>query len=665
MAWIDLFDIDKTYDVKPIFKGMDFHLEAGERVAIIGQNGCGKSTLMKIALGSEEPDEGKRIIDRSVQIEMLSQQPVFPAGLNVRDAIEHELTDLREARERYEALSARLAEEYEDKKLLAEHAEVSAYLDHHNAWDLSSKIERVLQEFRLKEYEERLVDSLSGGEQRRVALATLILKKPDILMLDEPTNHLDVYMVEFLEEILLKEKFTLLFVSHDRYFIDTIATRIVEVENLGLVSYKGGYRSFLEQKERRLAAMQRQHDNLIRLLKKEEEWLSRGVQARQTRNQGRKRRVFELREEAKKNPALIRKMRIELDRERKAFMHEKIVAKRRVLFDIRHLSYSIAGKKLIEDFTMRILQKDKIAVVGHNGSGKSTFLRILLGQLQPDSGSIKRGQEITIGYFDQHRHMLKDDETLIGTFCPDGGDRVIVDGKNMHVYGYLKNFLFPQEYLDKKIGQLSGGEKNRVALALLFTKHYDCLILDEPTNDLDIQTINILEDKLLSYQGALIFVSHDRYFVDKLAQKLLIFKGDGLVEESYQPYSEYLDIEKDMNELYAIEKELGVDVGRVPPILTKDNDTQSSEKSSTKKPTKLSYKDQRDLELLPAKIEELEERIDAINACLYDPDCYEAEGIVAVSEQLAELEKEYEAVSERYLEVLEKQEAIDLAAGGA
>jgi len=325
-----------------------------------------------------------------------------------------------------------------------------------------------------------------------------------------------------------------------------------------------------------------------------------------------------------------------------------------VLFDIRHLSYAIAGKKLIEDFTMRILQKDKIAVVGHNGSGKSTFLRILLGQLQPDSGSIKRGQEISIGYFDQHRHMLKDDETLIGTFCPDGGDRVIVDGKNMHVYGYLKNFLFPQEYLDKKIGQLSGGEKNRVALALLFTKHYDCLILDEPTNDLDIQTINILEDKLLSYQGALIFVSHDRYFVDKL-EKLLIFKGDGVVEESYQPYSEYLDIEKDMNELYAIEKELGVN-GEA--AMKNEGPDGEHEEPKQKKPTKLSYKDQRDLELLPAKIEELEERIDAINACLYDPDCYEAEGIVAVSDQLAELEKEYEAVSERYLEVLEKQEEI-------
>jgi ATP-binding cassette subfamily F protein uup len=310
VAYIDLFDIDKNYDIKQIFTGMDFHLEAGERVAIVGQNGCGKSTLLKIALGTEEPDAGKRVIDRSVQIDMLSQQPTFPAGLTTRDAIEHELTDLREAKETYDRLSLQLAEEYDNKQLLEAHAQAAAYLDHHNAWDLSAKIERVMQEFRLKEYEDRLVNSLSGGEQRRVALASLILKKPDVLMLDEPTNHLDVYMVEFLEEILLKEKFTLLLISHDRYFIDRIATRIVEVENHQLVTYKGGYTSFLEQKERRLLAMQKQHDNLIRFLRKEEAWLSRGVKARQTRNQGRKKRVFELREAAKDNPALIRKMKI-------------------------------------------------------------------------------------------------------------------------------------------------------------------------------------------------------------------------------------------------------------------------------------------------------------------------------------------------------------------
>ena len=648
MAFIDLFAVSKNYDVKQIFTGMDFHLAQGERVAIVGQNGCGKSTLMKIALGTEDPDDGKRVIDRSIQIEMLDQQPHFDPTLTTKEAIEKELTELSLAKERYEKLSRQIAEDYENTSLQNELEEVSAYLDHHHAWNLNNKIERIMQEFRLQEYEDRLVSSLSGGEQRRVALASLILKKPDVLMLDEPTNHLDVYMVEFLEDILLKEKFTLLFISHDRYFIDRIATRIVEVENRALANYKGGYESFLKLKEQRLTAMQKQHDNLLRFLKKEERWLSRGIQARQTRNQGRKRRVFDLREQSKENPALIQKMAMELEREKKAFMGEKIVARKKMLFEIDALDFSIGEKVLIRAFTTRILQKDKIAIVGHNGSGKSTLLKLLLGRLKPDSGVIKHG-DVRIGYFDQHREMLNDEHTLIETFCPNAGDRVIVYGKNMHVYGYLKNFLFPKEYLEKKIGQLSGGERNRVALALLFTKEIDCLILDEPTNDLDIQTINILEEKLLSFQGAVIFVSHDRYFVDKIAQKLIVFKGAGIVEESYQSYTDYLALEKDINTLYAMEKEVGK---------KQTSTTHTDHQHKEKKATKLSYKEQRDLEILPEEIEKLEAEIEEITACMYDPSCYEAEGLVTLSEKLATLESRYEEISERYLEVLELEESL-------
>jgi len=643
LAYIDLYDINKRYDIKDIFKGMEFHLQEGERVAIVGQNGAGKSTLMKIVYGLEEPDSGKRIIDKSITIGLLPQQPKFDNSITVKEAIESELVELKEAHERYNQLSLEIANSPDDKTLLEEHAKLSAYLDHHNAWDLSAKVERTLQEFRLKEYEDRLVVTLSGGEQKRVALSSLILKKPDVLLLDEPTNHLDVYMVEFLENILNKERFTLLFISHDRYFIDNIATRVVEIEDLKLVNYTGGYSSYLKQKEQRLQSLQKEHENLLRLLRREEEWLSRGVQARQKRDQGRKKRVFELREQAKKNPTLIRKMKIELEREKRGWKGEKVLAKRKMMFEIEDLNYSIASKTLIKDFSTRILQKDKIAIVGANGSGKSTLLKLLLGRLKPDSGAIKRAVDIKIGYFDQHREMLKDEHTLIETFCPDGGDRVIVEGKNYHVYGYLKNFLFPKEYLDKKIAQLSGGEKNRVALALLFTKHYDCLILDEPTNDLDIQTINILEEKLISYQGAVIFVSHDRYFVDKLAQKLFIFKGDGVVEESYQPYSQYLELEKEIKYLDSMEDEV-----KKTPIPQK----------TPKKQTKLSYKEKRELELLPAKIEELEESIEELNNCLSNPQCYGKEGLKELSQKLETLNQEYEKLSDKYLELLEKEEEL-------
>jgi len=646
MALIDLFDIKKQYDVKMLLDGVDFHLNEGERVAIVGKNGCGKSTLMKIVLGEVEPTDGKRIVDRSIQIEMLSQQPAFDPALNVKEAIENELTELKKAKEEYDALSLQVAEHFEDKQLLEKFEKVTAYLDHHNAWSLDDKIERVLQEFKLKEYEDRLVISLSGGEQRRVALASLILKKPEVLLLDEPTNHLDVYMVEFLEEILLKEKFTLLFISHDRHFIDTIATRVIEVENHKLVSYRGGYRDYLEQKEARMQSLAKQHENLLKLLKHEEEWLGKSVRAREKRNQGRKRRVFELRDQAKSNPTLIRKMQLELEREKKHFNREQSVGKKKMLFEIENLNYTIAGKRLIVDFTTRILQRDKIAIVGVNGAGKSTLLRLLLGRIKPDSGSIKRG-DFTIGYFDQHREMLNDDETLIGTFCPDGGDHIDVRGKSMHVFAYLKLFLFPEEFLGKKISQLSGGEKNRVALALLFTKNVDCLILDEPTNDLDIQTINILEEQLLNFPGALIFVSHDRYFVDKIASKLYIFKGNGVIEESYQSYSEYLEIEKEIKDLEKMEQEISSKAKK---------ETTSAPK---KKQTKLSYKDQRDLDILPDEIELLEAKMDELNACLGDPECYQEKGLTKLSEELAEIEKVYEEKSERYLEVLELAESFE------
>ncbi len=646
MALIDLFDIKKQYDVKLLLDGVDFHLNEGERVAIVGKNGCGKSTLLKIALGVETPSEGKRVIDKSIQIQMLSQQPIFEPHLNVKEAIENELTQLKEAKERYDKLSVAVANDFENKELLKELESIGAYLDHHNAWSLDDKIERVLQEFKLKEYEDRLVVSLSGGEQRRVALASLILQKPDVLLLDEPTNHLDVYMVEFLEEILLKEKFTLLFISHDRHFIDTIATRVVEVENQKLVSYKGGYRSYLEQKEARLKALEKQHENLLKLLKHEEEWLGKSVRAREKRNQGRKQRVFELREQAKKNPTLIRKMQLELQREQKHFNRTQSVGKKKMLFDIEDLCYQIADKTLIKNFTTRILQRDKIAIVGVNGAGKSTLLRLLLNRLKPNSGTIKRG-EFSIGYFDQHREMLKDDETLIGTFCPNGGDHINVRGSNMHVYAYLKSFLFPEEFLTKKISQLSGGEKNRVALALLFSKNVDCLILDEPTNDLDIQTINILEEQLINFAGALIFVSHDRYFVDKIASKLFIFKGNGIIEESYQSYTEYLEIEKEIKELDT----LSVELQKEPK---KSKQTQSK----PKKLKKLSYKDQREFDALPDEIEELEAKIESLNNCLANPECYQEKGLSALSSEIQEIEALYEEKSDRYLELLELYEEI-------
>jgi len=642
MALVDLLNVSKHYEAQKILTNINFHVDEGERIVIIGKNGSGKSTLMKIVDGSLEADSGERITRQNLEVKMLSQRPEFKEGQNVKDAVKDGLKELIDAKIRYDELSLLLADDFENRSLLDESAKLGHYLDHHNAWSLDDKIERIIDHFQLREFEEKPVLMLSGGEQRRVALASLLLQKPDVLLLDEPTNHLDVYMVEFLEELILKEKFTLVFISHDRYFIDRIATKSIEVEDCKLREFKGGYSDYLTQKEEILRTMQQQHDNLLRLVKSENEWYSRGVRARLKRNEGRKARLMDLRDDAKVNPAKIRKMSVELEREAKHFNRDKSVNRQKMLFEVEDLGITLGEKKLIENFSARILQKDVIAIVGPNGSGKSTLLKALLGRLKPTCGVIKQG-EFTIGYFDQHREMLDDSKDLIETFCPNGGDRVDVQGYNMHVYGYLKNFLFPREFLDKKVGILSGGEKNRVALALLFTKKVDILILDEPTNDLDIPTINILEEKLTNFPGAVIIVSHDRYFVDKIAKKLFIFKGDGQIEESHQQYSEYLELEHELAELAEMEKESA----KEKPV-----------ERVKQKELKLTFKEKIALEKLPIEIEELEKLIDEKNGCLSNPACYEKIGITVLAEELQKLKESYEQKVDELLTIEEKAEEI-------
>jgi ATP-binding cassette subfamily F protein uup len=653
MALIDLQSINKQYDIKVILKDVNFTLQEHQRVAIIGQNGQGKSTFMKIIMGLEEPDSGEISIDKSLKIEMLDQQPKFTSGQTVRDAIEEQLVELKAAQREYEKITASLIDDWENEDLLAQQSALTTYLDHHNAWDLDNKIQRVLQEFDLKDYEFKDVNILSGGEQRRVGLAGLILKKPDILLLDEPTNHLDVYMVEFLEEILLKEDFTLLFISHDRYFLDNVATNIIEIDNGKLTKYKGGYKDYLIQKEQMLQNMEKEHENLVRKLKEEAHWMQHGVTARRKRNELRKENYFKLKEQVKKNPAKINKMRLDIQREQKSFNNGETQNKKKMLFELDDVSITLGNKVILKDFTTRILQKDTIAIVGPNGSGKSTLLQIMLGNLKIDSGRFKKG-DFKVGYFDQHRASLNEDKTIMENFCPNGGDRVMLsDGRNMHVFGYLKDFLFPKEYLDKKVGVLSGGEKNRIALALLFTKKFDVLIMDEPTNDLDIPTINILEQYLMNFQGALIFVSHDRYFVDKIAKKLYIYKGNGLLEESFQKYSEYLEDEKDEKFVAMMEKQEKKDIQKDQVDIAKQ-----AQKNQNKK-KKLTYNDQRDYELLPNEIEELEKQIEQLNDCIMDPKCYETEGIVALSSKLDNLNKIYEQKVDRFLELEELVESIE------
>lgn len=643
MALIDLIDVSKKFGANEILNSVSLSVNENEKIAIIGKNGSGKSTLMKIISGEVAADSGRRIVQSLISVEMLAQNPNFNATFSVRDALNNELKEIFDAISDYEKSGVLLANEPENKEILKEQERLLKFIEAKDGWNIEHKIERILQEFKLKEYENRPICSLSGGEIRRVALGALILKKPDVLLLDEPTNHLDVYMVKFLEDMLKSSNQSIVFISHDRYFIDALATRCVEVEDASLKNFEGGYANYLTKKEEILASLAKSHETLLKQLKAEEEWLRRGVKARLKRNEGRKERVLAMREEAKKNPGVIRRVRLELERASKNFNQVQSQNRKKMLFEFKNLSKSIDGKVLFEKFDARILQGERIAIVGRNGSGKSTLLKILLGLEKPSSGEIKRG-EVSIGYFDQARNVLDDDKSLIETFCPNGGDHVLVRGRNMHVYGYLKNFLFPKEFLDKKIGVLSGGEKNRVALAMLFTKTYDVLVLDEPTNDLDIATINILEDYLQSFEGAILLVSHDRYFVDKMANKLWAFEGTK-INVLHEEYSVYLELEDEMKELDKFEKEL--------------SNSQNEAKQKSKSGAKLSYKQTQILNTYPDKISALEARVAELNEGLSDPKIYQEVGLTKLYEELESAKAELESLENEYFDVLEIAEELE------
>ena len=643
MALIDLIDVSKKFGANEILNSVSLSVNENEKIAIIGKNGSGKSTLMKIISGEVAADSGRRIVQSLISVEMLAQNPNFNATFSVRDALNNELKEIFDAISDYEKSGVLLANDPENKEILKEQERLIKFIEAKDGWNIEHKIERILQEFKLKEYENRPICSLSGGEISRVALGALILKKPDVLLLDEPTNHLDVYMVKFLEDMLKSSNQSIVFISHDRYFIDALATRCVEVEDASLKNFEGGYANYLTKKEEILASLAKSHETLLKQLKAEEEWLRRGVKARLKRNEGRKERVLAMREEAKKNPGVIRRVRLELERASKNFNQVQSQNRKKMLFEFKNLSKSIDGKVLFEKFDARVLQGERIAIVGRNGSGKSTLLKILLGLEKQSSGEIKRG-EVSIGYFDQARNVLDDDKSLIETFCPNGGDHVLVRGRNMHVYGYLKNFLFPKEFLDKKIGVLSGGEKNRVALAMLFTKTYDVLVLDEPTNDLDIATINILEDYLQSFEGAILLVSHDRYFVDKMANKLWAFEGTK-INVLHEEYSVYLELEDEMKELDKFEKEL--------------SNSQNEAKQKSKSGAKLSYKQTQILNTYPDKISALEARVAELNEGLSDPKIYQEVGLTKLYEELESAKAELESLENEYFEVLEIAEELE------
>lgn len=643
MALIDLIEASKRFDEKIVLDEVNFSANEGEKIAIIGKNGEGKSSFLKVLLGTLALDNGRLIKQNNKSISMLSQNVDFNANLSVKEAIKQELAEIYTTLKTYEQVQIKLADEPNNKDLLKQIDELMSVIESKDAWNIEAKIARILKEFKLLEYENRVICTLSGGEIRRVGLCILLLKNPDILLLDEPTNHLDVYMTSFLETLLKNSKMCVIFISHDRYFIDTIADKCVELEAGKLSVFKGGYANYLEKKTQILQSLAKTHETLLKHLKSEEEWLRRGVKARLKRNEGRKERILKMREEAKKNPSAIKRLKLEISRATLNFNAEKVMNRKKMLFELKNITKSMGEKLLFKDFSSRILQGERIAIVGKNGCGKSTFLKILLGELCVDSGEIKRA-DIKIAYFDQAKELVNSDKTLLEIFCPNGGDRVEVRGKNMHVYGYLKNFLFPKEFLDKRVSVLSGGEKSRLALALLFTQNYDVLVLDEPTNDLDIATINILEEYLLGFEGAILLVSHDRYFVDKIATKLYAFEENGCINIEHIPYTEYLENEKELKDFDSFVSNL-------------DN-LNSTNSIKSKSGVKLSYKENEILNKHPEKIDFLEKKIAKLNLDLSNPNVYQNLGINKLYEELEKAQKELELLEDEYFLVLQKTENL-------
>lgn len=654
MALLSLNEISKQYDTKVLLNSTHFSIDTNEKIAIIGKNGCGKSTLLQIIEGKIAQDSGQRIVRNDIEILSLPQHITFNPHHSVTEVLENSLYNLKQSHKRLQELM-RHADFSSNKVLSTEYNMLHSYIDRHDGWDLDLKVRTIMQSFGLESFANRLAISLSGGEQKRIMLASILIKSADIIILDEPTNHLDVSMVAFLEDYLKSIQASVIFISHDRYFIDNVATRIVELDCAKLTNFNGGYLTYLKTKAQMLASLMKENETLKKILKTEEQWLQRGVQARRKRNEGRKERLIELRKKVKSMPSLARNITQTLEKTLQELPKDSIKNTRKMLFELRDFTLYIHDKPLITNLNLRIMQQEKLAIVGKNGSGKSTLLACLLHEnplilktmgIRFD-GEILRGY-IKIGYFDQHKKMLDPKKTLIETFCPNGGDRVSVRGKNIHVYGYLKSFLFPQEDLEKKIGVLSGGEQSRVALALLFAKQYDCLILDEPTNDLDIATMNILEDYLMQSESAIIFVSHDRYFTDKIAQRLLV-----LQEENYMithaKYSEFLDTQNELQEIKNIQETIQKDMLNKDSKLELKNNAKDIQ--STQKVKKLSYKDQLEYDSLEEDIQNLEDCIKELERKLSTPSEYEKYGIQTLSKELEEAKKALDYKWSRFEEI--------------
>ena len=630
MALLNLSNAYLGFGDFPLLDHTELHIEPNERVCLVGRNGAGKSTLMKVLAGEVQLDDGKLIFEKDIIVTRLEQDPPRHIQETVFEYVAEGIAHLSDLLKQYHHISQQMPTNYSDE-LLAKLSQVQAQLEHNNGWQFENRIQDTLKLLELDP--DKKLCELSGGWVRRAALARALVADPDILLLDEPTNHLDVEAITWLEDLLLNFKGSIIFISHDRSFIRKIATRIVDLDRGKLVSYPGNYDLYLETKAEDLRVEALQNELFDKKLAQEEVWIRQGIKARRTRNEGRVRALKKLREERRNRREVQGKAKIQLDTTARSG---------KIVFEIEHASYEVEGKTLLKDFSATIQRGDKIALVGPNGCGKTTFIKLLLGELQPTSGTIRCGTKLDVAYFDQYRAELDLEKTVMDNVA-DGKQDIEVNGVKRHVLGYLQDFLFPPKRAMTPVKALSGGERNRLLLAKLLLKPNNLLILDEPTNDLDVETLELLEELLADYQGTLLIVSHDRQFIDNTVEECFFFEGNGVLN---QYIGGYFDAKQQQENYHASQAVQSQNQKKNEPLVS-ELVKQEKPKAETKK-VKLSYKEQRELEELPAKMEALEADIEALQTEVNSADffskeiAYTQEKLQALAEKEAELEQAFE-----------------------
>lgn len=633
MSLISIHGAYLSFSDAPLLDNTELHIEENERVCLVGRNGAGKSTLMKIINREQPLDDGRIIYEQDLVIARLQQDPPRNVKGSVYDFVAEGVNEQAEYLKAYHAISHLVMSDPSDKNL-NEMGRLQSILDHQNLWQLETRIQDVLKQIGLDG--DAPLSSLSGGWLRKAALGRALVSNPRVLMLDEPTNHLDIETIDWLETFLKTFQGSIIFISHDRSFIRNMATRIVDLDRGKLVSWPGDYDQFLLGKEEALRVEDMQNAEFDRKLAQEEVWIRQGIKARRTRNEGRVRALKALRNERAERREVMGKANMQV---------EEASRSGKIVFELEDVSYSVADKQLVKGFSRQVQRGDKIALIGPNGCGKSTLLKLMLDELKPDSGRVHVGTKLEVAYFDQHRTELDPDRTVMDNLA-EGKQEVMVNGKPRHVLGYLQDFLFHPKRAMTPVRALSGGERNRLLLARLFLKPSNLLILDEPTNDLDVETLELLEELIDGYQGTVLLVSHDRQFVDNTVTECWIFEGQGEIGAFVGGYHDA--------QLQRTAYKHTRSAAQNTPTAQRQETVKNE---PAKRPAaKMSYNLQRELEQLPQKMEQLEAQLAALQAKVADGSFFNQSHDVTqpVLDALASAEQELEVAFERweYLESL-------------